>query len=80
MNTSRPTLSMSQYEKDMTAYTYILNTVNSIRLHSIGQVDNDHGAEMLSALRTQIQIFKPIKPIAPRGHEVTPVPMQGALI
>ena len=62
MNTSRPTHSMSQYDKDMSVYTYILNTVSSIRLQSIGQTDNDHGAEILSAIRTQIQIFKPIKP------------------
>ncbi len=62
MNTSRSTTSMNQYEKDMSAYTYIENTVNSIRLAGIGQIDNDHGAKILAALRAMIQTYKPVKP------------------
>lgn len=62
MNTSRSTIALDQYEKDMTAYTYIQNTVNSIRLQGVGQIDNDHGAKILAALRTMIQTYEPVMP------------------
>lgn len=62
MNTSRSTVALDQYEKDMTAYTYIQNTVNSIRLQGIGQINNDHGAKILAALRAMIQTYEPVMP------------------
>lgn len=82
MNTSRSTIDLSQYAKDMSAFTYIANTVNSIRLAGIGQIDNDHGAKILAALCALIQTYKPVKPKT--NHDVikesAEIAMQGALI
>ncbi len=64
MNTSRSTIALDQYEKDMTAYTYINNTVNSIRLQGISQTDNLHGDKMIKAISAVIETFKPVNPNA----------------
>lgn len=78
MNTSRSTVDMTQHSNDMSAFTYIMNTVNSIRLQAVGQKDNDLGATILASICAMIQTYKPVKPIAPRGHEVADT--QGVLI
>lgn len=64
MNTSHPTMDMSQYGKDMTSYTYIQNVIGSIRLQAVGQGSNGHGDKMLTALSNMVQTYKPVKPSA----------------
>jgi len=80
MNTSRSTVDMSQYAKDMTAFTYIANTVNSIRLAATGQLDNEHGAKILVALRALVQTHKPVQPKPDTITQLADVAAQGELI
>jgi hypothetical protein len=62
---------MSDYAKDMSAYTYILNTIASIRLKGIAQETNEQGNKILTALLNMIETYKPVKPIEPpSGQEV----------